>query len=159
MFEICRVVDPHALEAARTLIRAHVEPLSATHDAASVVNLLAALPAPYVPPSGGLWLAWDGSDAVGCIALQQLTVGVAEVKRLYVRPESRGRGVARALVLHAMAEARALGYARLRLGTLNDMHAAQRLYASIGFRQVSPYRATEFGTTLFYELDLRAAAV
>ena len=156
MIEICRVADAHALAAARALIRAHVEAHSAAHDAAATAALLVALPAPYHPPTGGLWLAWDGPDAVGCVALQWLAPGVAEIKRMYVRPASRGRGVARALARHAIAEARALGYERLRLGTLTSMHAAQRLYASLGFRPVDPYRATEFGATLFYELDLGA---
>lgn len=158
MIEICRVTDAHALAAARALIRAHVEAHSAARDAAATAALLAALPAPYHPPAGGLWLAWDGPDAAGCVALQPLAPGVAEMKRMYVRPASRGRGVARALAWHAIAEARTLGYERLRLGTLTTMHAAQRLYASLGFRPVDPYRATEFGATLFYELDLGAPA-
>jgi len=159
MIEIRRVTEPQALTEARALIRAHVEAHSAAQDAAATAALLAALPAPYQPPTGGLWLAWDGPDAVGCIALQQLVPGVAEIKRMYVRPASRGAGVARALVQHAIADARALGHERLRLGTLTTMHAAQRLYASLGFRSVDPYRATEFGATLFYELDLRVPAV
>jgi mannose-6-phosphate isomerase-like protein (cupin superfamily) len=73
---------------------------------------------------------------------------------MYVRPESRGRGVARRLAEHAVAAAGALGYARLRLGTLPTMHAAQRLYGSLGFRRIAPYRAVEFGETWFYERTL-----
>jgi GNAT superfamily N-acetyltransferase len=159
MIEIHRVTNGHALAAARALIRAHVEAHAAVHDAAATAALLAALPAPYEPPTGGLWLAWDGPDAVGCVALHRLAPDIAEIKRMYVRPANRGQGVARALARYAIAEARALGYERLCLGTLTTMHAAQHLYASLGFRPVEPYRATEFGATLFYELDLGAPVV
>lgn len=148
------VAGPDDLAAARALIRAHVEAHSDAHAPAEIAALLDALPAPYLPPAGALWLAWDESQALGCIALQPLEPGVGEIKRMYVRPESRGRGAARALARHAIAHARALGYERLRLGTLTTMREAQRLYESLGFRPVDPYRATEFGATIFYELDL-----
>jgi GNAT superfamily N-acetyltransferase len=159
MIEIHRVGTPHALAAARSLIRAHIEAHSEAHHAAATAVLLDALPAPYIPPAGGLWLAWDGPEAAGCVALQRLAPGIAEVKRMYVRPASRGRGIARALIQRAIVEARALGYERLRLGTLTTMHAAQNLYTSLGFRSIAPYRAVEFGDTLFYELEIGAAAV
>ena len=159
MIEINRVDTPHALAAARALIRAHIETHSEAHDSAATAVLLAALPAPYVPPAGGLWLAWEGSEATGCVALHRLAPGIAEVKRMYVRPASRGRGIARALVQRAILEARSLGYERLRLGTLTTMHAAQNLYTSLGFRSIEPYRAAEFGDTLFYELAVGAAAL
>jgi GNAT superfamily N-acetyltransferase len=91
--------------------------------------------------------------------LHALTHGIAELKRMYVRPVSRGRGIARTLARHAIEEARTLGYERLRLGTLTTMLAAQNLYASLGFQPIAPYRGAELGDTLFYELDLGAAAV
>jgi GNAT superfamily N-acetyltransferase len=159
MIDIQRVSSPHALAAARDLIRAHIEAHSEAHDATATAVLLGALPAPYLPPKGGLWLAWDGSEAAGCVALQALTPDIAEVKRMYVRPVSRGRGIARALAERVIAEARALGYERLRLGTLTTMHAAQNLYASLGFRPIAPYRAIELGDTLFYELEIGAPMV
>jgi GNAT superfamily N-acetyltransferase len=154
MIEINRVSTADALAAARDLIREHIEANSQAHDAAATASLLAALPAPYVPPTGGIWLAWDGAEAAGCVALHALTPDIAEVKRMYVRPASRGRGIARALGERVIAEARGLGYERLRLGTLTTMLAAQSLYASLGFEPIPPYRSVELGDTLFYELDL-----
>jgi ribosomal protein S18 acetylase RimI-like enzyme len=103
-------------------------------------------------------VAWDGAEALGCVALQELAPDTAELKRMYVRPESRGRGVARRLTEHAIAAAAAHGYTRLRLGTLPAMHAAQRLYGSLGFRRIAPYRAVEFGETWFYERALDGTA-
>ena len=152
--EIHRVSGSDALDAARGLIRAHFEAHSQAHDPDATAALLATLPAPYVAPGGGLWLAWEDTEATGCIALQALAPGTGEVKRMYVRPESRRQGIARALALRVIAEARALGYERLRLGTLTTMHDAQKLYASLGFRSIAPYRPVEFGDTVFYELEL-----
>jgi GNAT superfamily N-acetyltransferase len=152
MIEIRTVVgDPAAIAAARSLVRAHIAAASGGYDASAVERLVAALPEPYVAPCGALWLAWENREALGCLALQELAPDTAELKRMYVRPESRGRGVARRLTEHAIAAASARGYARLRLGTLPSMHAAQQLYASLGFRRVPPYRAVEFGETWFYE--------
>lgn len=158
MIEIRSADDPATLAAARSLIRAHILAHSTAHDAAAADRIVTALPAPYLPPEGALWVAWAGIEALGCVALQALAPDTAELKRMYVRPEARGRGVARRLTTHAIATARALGYARLRLGTLATMHAAQELYASVGFRRIAPYRPVEFGDTWFYELTLDAPA-
>jgi GNAT superfamily N-acetyltransferase len=155
MIEIRSADDPASLAAARALVRAHILAHSAAHDAESAERLVAALPAPYLEPAGALWVAWDDDEALGCVAMQPLDAGVAELKRMFVRPEARGRGVARRLTEHAIAAATARGYHRLRLGTLTTMHAAQRLYASVGFRRIDAYRAVEFGETWFYERPLR----
>jgi GNAT superfamily N-acetyltransferase len=157
MIEIHPVSTTDALAAARDLIREHLEAHAHAHGAVSTAAILGALPAPYVPPGGGIWLAWDGAEAAGCVALHALTPEIAEVKRMYVRPASRGRGIARGLGQRVIAEARALGYGHLRLGTLTTMLAAQSLYASLGFEPIPPYRSVEFGDTLFYELDLHAS--
>lgn len=149
--------DAASLDAARSLVRDHILAHSEAHGVGEAEAVAAALPAPYTGPEGGLWVAWDGDAAVGCVALQAIAPGVAELKRMYVRPEARGRGVARRLTEHAIAVATARGFARLRLGTLTTMHAAQRLYASVGFERIEPYRPVEFGDTLFYERALGAA--
>ena len=151
MIEIRSADDPASIAAARAFVRAHVLASSAVHDVAAAERIVAALPAPYVAPSGALWVAYDGDAAVGCLAMQEIALDTAELKRMYVAPEARGRGVARRLTEHAIAVAAARGYSRLRLGTLTSMHAAQRLYTSAGFRRIEPYRPVEFGETWFYE--------
>jgi putative acetyltransferase len=154
MIEILSVENSATLAAARSLVGAHIAAHSAIHDAEAIERVVAALPAPYVAPGGGLWVAWDRAEALGCVALQALAPATAELKRMYVRPEARRRGVARRLSEHAIAVAAALGYASLRLGTLPSMRAAQQLYESLGFRRIAPYRAEEFGETWFYEREL-----
>jgi GNAT superfamily N-acetyltransferase len=154
--EIRSAEDPATLAAARILIRDHIQAHSTTQDKRVTERLVAALPSPYLAPHGGLWVAWDRTAPLGCLALHALSPEVAELKRMYVRPDARGRGVARALTTHAIAIAAARGYSHLRLGTLPTMHAAQRLYMSLGFRPIAPYRPVEFGETWFYELTLVA---
>ena len=90
------------------------------------------------------------------MALHALGPNVGEIKRMYVEPAHRGRGVARALLERVIEEARRRNYDALRLGTLASMHAAQTLYTSAGFREIEAYRPVEFGDTLFYELPLDA---
>jgi GNAT superfamily N-acetyltransferase len=156
MIEILPATDLPALADARALIRAHISAHSTAHDPASTSALVAALPAPYEPPGGGLWVAYRDGTPVGSVALQALGPTLGEVKRMYVEPAHRGHGAGRALVERVIEEARQRNYDTLRLGTLDTMRAAQGLYKSFGFREIAPYRAVEFGDTLFYELSLVA---
>ena len=148
------VSDERSLAAARQLIREHFDAHAEGHGPAEVDGVIEKLPAPYVPPDGGLWVAWQDGQAAGCVALQRLSPQMGEVKRMYVRPAQRGQGIARALGELVISEARERGYERLRLGTLKTMVPAQNLYTSLGFVPIAPYRDVEFGDTLFYELDL-----
>lgn len=157
-FDIEPVSDDASLAAARILVGDYMRSLFPPRDATAIAAVLTALPAPYLPPAGGLWLAREGADAAAVIALQPHESTIAEIKRMYVRPASRGRGLARALVQHAIAEARARGYHSVRLGTLTTMHSAQRLYESVGFARIPAYRPFEFGDTVYYELTLGSTA-
>jgi len=80
----------------------------------------------------------DGKPA-GTIALRPSANNACEVKRLYVRPEYRGRGLARKLVDTAIGEARAQGYTQIFCDTLPSMQSALALYKSIGFVETEPY--------------------
>jgi putative acetyltransferase len=106
---------------------------------------LATLPGAYAPPRGMLLLAGPADAAIGCIALRPLhgapkaDDGVAEVKRLYVRPAARGTGLGRRLVEGVIAGARAIGYRELKLDTLATMGEACALYESLEFRECAPY--------------------
>jgi putative acetyltransferase len=112
------------------------------------------LPGPYVAPSGALWVARSGDDAIGCVALRPLQDGIGEVKRMYVDGAWRGKGVGRALLEALIAHAHTLGYQHLRLGTITEMTAARSLYRTLGFVPIERYRADEIVDTEFYELDL-----
>ncbi len=116
---------------------------------------LVELPGDYAPPSGRLFLADDGDDVMGCVALRKIGDRVGEMKRLYVRPAFRGRGLGRSLTEKLIAEAKQIGYARLRLDTLpGKMDQAIAMYRSLGFQDIAPYYKNPVAGATFMELDL-----
>ena len=113
------------------------------------------LPGNYAPPLGRLLLAIDGEQVAGCIALRSLGDGDSEMKRLYVRPEFRGRGQGKKLVTTLVDAAREIGYKRMLLDTLpGKMDEAIALYRSLGFREIAPYYHNPVEDALFMELWL-----
>jgi putative acetyltransferase len=118
---------------------------------------LTTLPGEYAPPKGSLLLAKHENKVDGCVALRELSDGVCEMKRLYVKPQFRGLGVGKSLAEAVIEEARKIGYNRMRLDTAPSMKAAGMLYASLGFKQISPYRHNPIEGAVFMELTLVSA--
>ncbi len=116
---------------------------------------LRGLPGEYAPPDGRLVLAFSETNVAGCVALKKLADGISEMKRMYVRPQFRGKAIGRGLAHAAIEEARKIGYSRIRLETLPSMKEARSLYESLGFRPVELYRPDPASTIIFLELALR----
>ena len=108
----------------------------------------------YGPPRGRLILAREDGEAVGCIAIKEIDETRCELKRLYVRPAWRGRGLGRRLTEMDIAAARKMGYREMLLDTLPFLQAAQRLYRSIGFREIERYNDSPMDDATYMKLEL-----
>ena len=115
---------------------------------------LAELPGAYAPPEGGLLIAMEGEEAVGCVALRSLGNGVCEMKRLFVRRAFRGRGLGKLLAEKIIIEAKSAGYHTMKLDTLPALAAATRLYVDLGFIRCEAYYETPLKETIFMALKL-----
>ena len=112
------------------------------------------LPGDYAPPRGGILVAEQEERIVGCVALRKWDKGICEMKRLCVIPDARGQGIGRQLAEAIIAQAKTLGYERMRLDTFTSMQTANRLYASLDFRPIAAYRYNPLAGAQFYELSL-----
>ncbi len=139
-FERC---DPDEAPASELLAAMRAE-LNDTYETFSRLDNPPLHPAELRPPGGSYLVTYDDDRAVAGGGLRRLGEGVAEIKRMYVRPEARSRGLARALLVALEHDARSLGYAVARLDTGPKQVHALALYRSAGYIEVPPYNDNPF---------------
>jgi ribosomal protein S18 acetylase RimI-like enzyme len=148
-------------DAIKALFREYAESLGFSLAYQDFDQELADFPGKYSSPEGALLLARVGDEAAGTVALRKLDTGICEMKRLYVKPQFRGRrttdgrSIGRALAEDIVGIGRERGYQRLRLDTIGGkMHQALALYRSMGFVEIPPYYASPIPDTAYLELVL-----
>jgi putative acetyltransferase len=154
-FQIVQASTPAQIAAVRELFVEYASSLGFSLCFQSFEKELEQLPGGYAPPSGRLLLAEGSGQPAGCIALHALEDGICEMKRLYVRPQFRGCNLGRTLVDALVAEARSVGYSRMRLDTVPSvMGKAVELYRQLGFREIEPYVFNPIEGAIYLELEL-----
>ena len=115
---------------------------------------LATLPGKYASPKGAILLAIHNNKTIGCVAVRAIEGNSCEMKRLYVRNEFRGLSAGRKLAEAVIDKARALGYAKMQLDTLERLETAIGLYSKLGFVQTKPYYDNPLNEVVYWELLL-----
>jgi ribosomal protein S18 acetylase RimI-like enzyme len=153
--ELVQAILPRQVEQAKELFLEYANSLGFSLCFQNFDEEVKALPGAYSFPDGRLLLAQLAGQPVGCVALHKLEGNICEMKRLYVRPGYRGKRLGKLLVDGVIAEARAVGYQRMRLDTIaSSMKDAIELYRRTGFREIPPYRSNPIEGALYMELLL-----
>lgn len=154
-FQFQRSESPEQIAQTRELFLEYANSLGFSLCFQSFDQELASLPGDYAPPEGRLILASSNGNPAGCVALHQIDRDICEMKRLYVRPDFRGKGLGRELAKRVIAEARQIGYKYLRLDTVEPvMKTAVAMYRQFGFREIPSYRQNPIDGALYMELQL-----
>lgn len=154
-FDSREATSPQQITAVRELFLEYAQSLGFSLCFQSFDQELAALPGDYAPTDGRLLLATSHGAPAGCVALHKLEPDICEMKRLYVRPPFRGKGLGRELAEEIIAAARQIGYKKLRLDTVEPkMQTAVAMYRQLGFREIPPYRPNPIAGALYMELQL-----
>ncbi|MCS6848812.1 MAG: acetylglutamate kinase [Anaerolineae bacterium] len=115
------------------------------------------LPGRYAAPRGGMFLALCDGRPVATAAWTQHTPALVEMKRVYVQPEHRRKGIARALSQHVIEIARARGFAQVAISTWADATDAIALYRKLGFTEIPPFKASTVPDVIYLGLNLSPA--
>jgi GNAT superfamily N-acetyltransferase len=151
---LVQAATPHEWNEARRLVREYAASLDVDLSFQNFDAELQHFTTEYAAPGGAFILAEEAGQYLACIGLRQFAAEIGEIKRLYVVPGARGRGLGRVLVERITAVARELGYRSVLLDTLPFMKEAQALYLSLGFQPTTAYRFNPIEGSAFLRLDL-----
>ena len=155
MIEIIQAETPDTISQSRILFREYEVWLGLKLCFQNFEEEVAELPGKYSAPEGRLFLALTNRKPTGCIALRKLESGVCEMKRLFVKEIFQGLGIGKLLIESILAEARLIGYEKMRLDTYPPkMPRAVKMYESYGFREIPPYYHNPYDGTIFMEKNL-----
>ena len=154
-FSLAQAETPAQIAQARELFLEYAQSLGFSLCFQNFDQELDGLPSDYAPPDGRLLLAEYENQLAGCVALHKLEPGICEMKRLYLRPQFRGKKLGRFLADRIISEAPRIGYQRMRLDTVEPvMKDAVAMYRKLGFHEIAPYCANPIAGALYMELLL-----
>jgi putative acetyltransferase len=162
---LSRIVEPMEIRSARfpqeadlvrELFREYAGWLAVDLSFQGFEDELASLPGKYEPPGGEVLLAGEPEGTLGCIAYRPFDGPVCEMKRLWVRPDARRRGLGATLARELESRARRAGYRAVVLDTLRSMTPALELYRSLGYREIDPYYHNPLPDAVYLRKELDA---
>jgi ribosomal protein S18 acetylase RimI-like enzyme len=137
---VIRPVQARDRDAVARELHAYLAHIGEALDAEGLDHDIADWEKEYDGTSGVLFVVEDPTgEIVGTAGVRSLEPGVAEIKRMWVRPSCQGLGIGRRLMARCIEHARALGFRVARLDTEQTMSAALHLYRSFGFREIPDY--------------------
>jgi GNAT superfamily N-acetyltransferase len=140
-----RTVPSDSAEATE-LVAAMVDEVSEMYGRIDVPGAPSATPADFGPPGGAFLVVYDDGVPVAGGGIKRLDGEACEIKRMYVVPQARGRGLAKVLLAGLEDAARALGYRIARLDTGAQQPAAQKLYEAAGYAPIGNFNANPFAS-------------
>jgi len=148
--------DENQIEEARRLLYEYFEMRDFDAAMGDYKAELERLPGEFAPPDGCFLLAYVGDELVGSIAYKKLKEfeGNCEMKRLYVKPDHRGKKLGYKLIERLIAEAKKAGYTHMKLDNHPWMDQAERLYGAFGFKRIDPYWNNPTEGARYFELDM-----
>lgn len=140
--------------AAASMFRAYAADININLDFQHFEEELADLPKMYGAPHGGIILAMEREAVIGCVAIRSISKREGELKRMYIDPAHRHRGLGKMLLQKALELAQDCQYEKLKLDTLNYMKAAIHLYQQAGFYEIPPYYANPISEAVYFEIEM-----
>jgi GNAT superfamily N-acetyltransferase len=137
---------PSDSDPATALVAAMVDEVSELYGRIDVPGAPTATPADFAPPGGAFLVVYDDGEPVAGGGVKRLDAEACEIKRMYVVPSARGRGLASVLLQALEDEARSLGYAIARLDTGPQQPAAQAMYERAGYTPIHNFNANPFAS-------------
>lgn len=155
MIKLIQNYSAESLKGVRRLFKEYEDALGFKLSFQNFKKELSSLPGEYCPPKGCIILAMGNGRIVGCVAVRKISGETAEMKRLYVKPRHRGKGVGELLAKEAMGQAKLMGYKKMKLDTVSKMIPAIELYKKLGFKECKPYRFNPFDDAKFFRANLK----
>ena len=154
MFKIITVNTETEYAEASSLFKEYAEWLNIDLSFQNFAEELLQLKEMYSNPNGAIFLLQQGEDFIGCVAIRKKEEGIAELKRMYIKPTTRKTGGGTLLLEKALVAAKRLGYKLIRLDTLSNMTPAINLYKKHGFYEIQPYYFNPQKNAVFFEKEL-----
>nr|WP_299339086.1 GNAT family N-acetyltransferase [Allomuricauda sp.] len=156
MITFKKAVSKEDFETGRVLFQKYAEGLGIDLAFQNFESELESISNQYGEPEGVLFLIFSTSqETIGCFGIRKFSEGICELKRMYLESRFRGQGIGKRMMEEALTAATDLNYAKIRLDSIAQMHAAIALYRQFGFYEVEPYRFNPFEDAIYFEKNLR----